>query len=291
MQTPVALILFNRPELTARVFAAIRGARPARLFLIADGPRTSAERARTDAARGVVAQVDWPCEVSTRFADGNLGCGRNVAAGLDWVFGQCDRAIILEDDCLPHPSFFPFCEELLARYADEHRVSMISGDNFQPADRPVPATGESYYFSAIAHVWGWATWRRVWTRWFDASMQAWPADRETAWLYDLLLDDRVRQTYRRAFDAVHAGRVDTWDAQWQLAVWRSRGLVALPSGNLVSNLGFGADATHTKKADSRDANLPVVPMRFPLAHPRAIVRDAAADLVAWIRSIENKTIA
>lgn len=288
MQTPVALILFNRPDVTARVFEAIRAVRPRQLFLIADGPRHHAERADVEAARAIVAQVDWPCEVMTRFAERNLGCRANVAGGIDWVFSLADRAIILEDDCLPDPSFFRFCEELLDHYADDPRVSMISGDNFQSINN---LRSESYYFSAIAHVWGWATWRRVWTRWFDISMPTWPVERETAWLHDLLLDDRVRRTYRAAFDAVSTGHVDTWDAQWQLAVWRSRGLVALPAVNLVTNLGFGPRATHTKQSTSLDANLPVEPMRFPLRHPESIRRDPSADLATWRRSLDRKTIA
>jgi hypothetical protein len=286
--TPVVLILFNRPDVTARVFASIRAARPSQLLLIADGPRNDAERALTDAARAA-ADVDWSCDVHRRYADANLGCRANVWQGLDWVFDRCDEAVILEDDCLPDPTFFPYCTELLARYRDDPRVAMISGDNFQSA--PPRDDGHGYYFSAIAHVWGWATWRRAWRRWFDVSMKTWPADRESAWLRDLLIEDEVRATYRRAFDAVHEGKVDTWDAQWQLAVWRSRGLVALPSVNLVSNLGFGESATHTKKADSPDANLPTAAMQFPLRHPPEIRRDAAADLATWRRSLARKTIA
>jgi hypothetical protein len=285
---PVALILFNRPELTARAFEAIRAARPTRLFLIADGPRDQGERDLTDAARDVVSNVDWSCDVQRKFADANLGCRASVSQGLDWVFDRCDEAIILEDDCLPDPTFFPYCDQLLHHYRDDPRVAMISGDNFQPTPR---TDGPSYYFSAIAHVWGWATWRRAWRRWYDVSMKTWPADRESAWLRDLLLDDEVRTTYRRAFDAAYEGRVDTWDAQWQLAVWRSRGLVALPRVNLVSNIGFGVTATHTRRADSPDANLPTAAVRFPLVHPPAIRRDAEADLATWRRSMACKTIA
>jgi len=286
LRTPVALILFNRPELTARVFRAIRAARPRQLFLIADGPRNEAESRLTAAARQAVADVDWDCTVHRNFAESNRGCRRAVGQGIDWVFQHCDEAIILEDDCLPEPTFFRFCEELLERYHDDRRVSMISGDNFQPA----PRSGESYYFSSISHVWGWATWRRAW-RYFDIEMKSWPKDRESPWLAELLMDDTVRVTYRRNFDAVFEGKVDTWDAQWQLAVWRSGGLVALPNVNLVSNLGFGADATHTRRADSRDANLPTQPMRFPLVHPSDVCRDTEADLLTWRRSLATRTIA
>jgi hypothetical protein len=162
---------------------------------------------------------------------------------------------------------------------------MISGDNFQSA----PRGAASYYFSAIAHVWGWATWRRVWKH-FDVYMNSWPADRDSGWLADLLGDEQVLKTYQSAFDAVHAGKVDTWDAQWQLAVWRSGGLAALPNANLVSNLGFGAEATHTKLRQSRDANLATTAMEFPLIHPTSPARDVEADLNTWRRSMATRTI-
>jgi hypothetical protein len=286
LQAPVVLILFNRPRVTERVFRAIAEARPSRLLLIADGPRNAAEKRLTDAARAAVECIDWPCEVERDYAEANLGCRRRVGSGLDWVFERCDEAIILEDDCLPHPSFFRFCDELLDRYHADARVAMISGDHFQPG----PRGKASYYFSAIAHVWGWATWRRAW-RGFDVTMSDWPADRHSDRLRRLLLDEQVLSVYRSAFDAVHAGRVDTWDAQWQHAVWRSGGLVALPNVNLVTNLGFGADATHTRKSDSPDANLPVEALAFPLIHPPAIERDVEADRHTWRRHFSTGTIA
>lgn len=285
LRTPVALMLFNRPAETERVFAAIAAARPKKLLLIADGPRNDSERELTDAARRAVSKIDWDCQVDTNFAEENLGCRQRVASGLDWVFARCEKAIILEDDCLPQPTFFTFCEELLERYSDDPRVSMISGDNFQSG----PRGDSSYYFSSIAHVWGWATWRRVWRN-VDVEMNTWPVDRDSKWLADLLVQPKVLSVYQRAFDAVHSGKVDTWDAQWQLAVWKSGGLVALPNRNLVTNLGFGDTATHTRKADSRDANLPTSAMPFPLIHPLEISRDVEADLLTWGRSFETRTI-
>ena len=128
---PVALIVFNRPDLTAQVFAAIRNARPAKLFVIADGPRNRAEEEACRAARKAAQLVDWECEVKTNFSDTNLGCGRRPASGLDWVFRQTEEAIILEDDCLPAPSFFSFCESLLEHYRHDARVMHIGGCNFQ----------------------------------------------------------------------------------------------------------------------------------------------------------------
>lgn len=286
MKTPVALFLFNRPELTRRVFDAIAAARPRQLFLVADGPRDQTERHRCDAARAVTECIDWPCEVRRDFADANLGCRRRMAGGIDWVFAQVERAILLEDDCVPDPSFFPFCEQLLDRYALDERVMMISGDNFQFG---VSRTDASYYFSKITHVWGWGTWRRAW-RHYDVTMRDWPAVRDSPWLEAHLGDRAVAAVFRRIFDNVHAGRVDTWDSQWTYAVWRQGGLTALPSGNLVTNVGFGADATHTKADQSIYSRLPTVPMRFPLRHPEEVEPHAEADAFSLRQLVGSKSV-
>ena len=273
LDTPVALFLFNRPEPTARVFARIAEARPRQLFLIADGPRTEAERPRCEAARQAVSRVDWDCHVRRNFSDENLGCRVRMSSGIDWVFSQVEEAILLEDDCLPHPTFFPYCAELLARFGEDERIVMISGDNFQRGRRRTPF---SYYFSRIPHVWGWATWRRAW-RHYDVTINRWPELRDAGWLEATLRDADVARAYRRLFDDTHSGKIDTWDYQLTLAAWQQEALTVLPEVNLVTNLGFGPDATHTKACNSPDAALPVHPMEFPLRHPEQVQRCVEAD--------------
>ena len=271
---PVAFFVFNRPDTTALVFEAIRQAAPPRLLVVADGPRPDhpGEAERCAAVRAIVAGVDWPCDVSFNFSDINLGCRRRVSTGLDWVFESVEEAIILEDDCLPDQSFFPFCAELLTRYRDDHRIAMISGNNFQQGAR---GREESYYFSRYPEIWGWATWRRVWEL-YDADMKLWPEFRSGGWLESTFRTKRLARFWREAFDTVHSGGLDTWDYQFSFCCLKDNALCVIPSVNLVSNLGFGADATHTKIA-CRLSKLPIEPMPFPLRHPRHITRDISAD--------------
>ena len=273
LKTSVALFLFNRPELTAAVFDRIAQQRPMRLFLIADGPRTEADRSLCDAAREAVSHIDWDCEIHRNFSDVNLGCRRRMSIGIDWVFEHVDEAILLEDDCLPHPTFFRFCSELLDRYQDEDQIGMISGDNFQRGRR---RTSDSYYFSRIPHVWGWATWARAW-RHYDVTMRRWPQLRQTDWLDACLDDPALAAAFTRIFDDTYHGRIDTWDYQWAFANWSRDALTILPEVNLVSNLGFGPAATHTTSLASPDAALPLSAMHFPLRHPPRIERCAEAD--------------
>ncbi|MBK8640040.1 MAG: glycosyltransferase family 2 protein [Chromatiaceae bacterium] len=271
--TAIAYIVFNRPEHTRTTFAAIRAEQPALLFIIADGPRpnNSADAVRCEEVRQIVEEVDWPCEVKHNYADRNLGCKARVSSGLDWVFSHVDQAIILEDDCLPHPDFFGFCDTLLHRYVDDERVWAITGDNFQSGQRRGNA---AYYFSKYPHCWGWATWRRAW-RHYDGDLSFWPSWRQTqAWAWSA--PDLVERRYWEGiFDRMARNEIDTWDYPWTASVWFGGGLTATPNVNLVSNIGFGPDATHTAAAVHQDG-LPSARLG-PLTHPKQVRQNLAAD--------------
>ena len=276
--TPVALIIFNRPEVTERVFREIARARPKKLLVVADGPRQGrvGEAEKCAATRAIVERVDWDCEVLKNYSQVNLGCGRRPATGLQWVFEQAEEAIILEDDCLPNPTFFRYCDELLATYRHDERVMHISGDNwgFSPAHQAF-----SYFFSCYCCSWGWASWRRAF-RYYDHEMKLWPSLRDTPWLLDILGDPEAVDFWRPKFEAAYRSGlegVDGWDWQWLFACWAHRGLSILPSTNLISNIGFGPDATHLQRADDERANFGTAEMAFPLTHPSYMARDRGID--------------
>lgn len=274
-RTPIAFIIFNRPDTTAQVFSEIAKVRPPKLLVVGDGPRVSrpGEAENVAATRAIIEQVDWPCEVLTNFADVNLGCKRRVSSGINWIFEQVEEAIILEDDCLPHPSFFRFCQEMLERYRDDERVAMVSGDNFL-FDR-VPMS-ESYYFSRYLHIWGWASWRRAWKD-YDVEIRDWPYVQRSG-LIKYSIRHRGEQAYwRQAFKEVYQGRLDTWDYQWVLSSWIQNRLAIMPSVNLISNIGFGPRATHTTGV-SIYAAMPTREIDFPLCHPRYVFPHPAADM-------------
>ena len=274
LKTPVALLIFNRPTMVARIFAEIARARPEKLLIIADGPRSDQpeEAAKCAAARAVVEKVDWDCDVFRNYSEVNLGCGLRPASGINWVFENVEEAIILEDDCLPHPTFFRFCEELLEHYREDERVMTISGNNFQYG---TSRTENSYYFSQYPHTWGWATWRRAWAL-YDFEVKLWPRLRETSWLLDTLGDQESDDYWRPIFDSL-SERSDVWDYQWIFSCWAQHALAILPNVNLISNIGWGKDSTHTKALDNPSANLATEALRFPLDHPACMVRNREAD--------------
>jgi hypothetical protein len=278
LNTPVALTIFNRPDTTAAVFAQVAKARPPSLLVVADGPRPHrvGDPEKCAAAREIIERVDWDCELLTNYSEVNLGCKQRMASGLDWVFDTVDRAIILEDDCLPHPTFFRFCEELLERYQGNEDIMMVAGSNFGYEQSRVE---HSYYFSRYTNVWGWASWRRAW-RHFDVDMSSWPMVRDAGLINGILGGHRAGVRWTRAFDRAYEGSVDTWDTQWKFACWLQGGLTVLPTVNLVSNVGFGSEATHTTSATHRLADMPTRAMDFPLRHPPLVVCNGKAD--DWI---------
>ncbi|HEX9639336.1 MAG TPA: glycosyltransferase family 2 protein [Acidobacteriota bacterium] len=253
--------------------------KPRRLFIVADGPRNDADRGRCLAARAITDAIDWDCEVTRNYADRNLGCKRRMASGIEWVFGQCEQAIVLEDDAVADPCFFSFCAELLERYRGDERVMMVSGQSFSER-RWTNRNG--YYFSRFPLIWGWASWARAW-RHYDLEMKPWLELRHSQWLEQFLGDRELARGWRDNFDAVAFRGLDTWDYQWTFACWRAQGLVAVPNVNLVTNIGFGQDATHTKKAGSHLAHLRRRAIGFPLRHPQRVAVDRRRDSEALRR--------
>ena len=251
--------------------------------MIADGPRRDHpdDADKCAASRAVIERVDWECNVFKDYSDVNLGCGRRPATGISWVFEHVEEAIILEDDCVPDPSFFRFCEGLLARYRRDERVMMISGDNFLPGSACQPY---SYYFCRSTGLWGWATWRRAW-RYFDMGIESWSSLRDSSWVLDIQADPSAASYWHEIFDRIHdsGDAVDIWDYQWTFAVWSQRGFAISPSVNLVYNIGFGKDATHTKSATGRNTSIPSSKISFPLRHPPHVALDPDVDRLIFER--------
>ena len=268
-------MVFNRPGPTAQVFAEIARQQPRTLLVIADGPRTNhPEDAECCArARAIIDQVDWDCVVHRNYADTNLGLRLRISSGLNWAFGSVEEAIVLEDDCLPHPTFFRFCEELLERYRNNPRVMHISGDNFQFGRHQITT---SYYFSRYPHIWGWASWRRAWAH-YDVELMAWTETADRNRYLRSLDDSSERSFWGKCWDDVSQGVINTWDYQWAFACLAQEGLCVMPAQNLVSNIGFGGPATNTVSQQGLFDRMVTFPMRFPLSHPTRIERDARAD--------------
>ncbi len=276
MGTPVAFLIFNRPDTTEKVFEAIRQAKPAKLLVVADGPRKNkpGEAEKCAATRAIINRVDWNCEVLTNFSDINLGCKKRVSSGLDWVFSQVEEAIILEDDCIPAPSFFNFCQTLLEYYRHDKRIMHIAGTNVQPVSR----TKYSYYFSKYNPCWGWATWRRAW-KYYDIEMKTWYEENKQEQINFICEDAYEQIEWTNLFNKTFNNLNNSWAYRWTYTCWMQNGLSIIPNTNLVSNIGFDANATHTI-GDSPLANLPTTDI-CQIKHPPMMIRHRTADIYTF----------
>jgi hypothetical protein len=285
MKTPIAFIIFRRPEPTARVFQQIRHQRPERLFIIADGPRqgNTQDLELTTKARSVVEDIDWPCEVTRIYSDTNLGLRQRILTGLDDVFQRVDRAIILEDDCLPNQSFFEFCSELLSKYLETQSVALVAGSNFAPYKR----AKADYFLSHTTLIWGWATWADRW----KAFRQSPQVEQWTDSEIEEVAETFSSRSQKREFIGLMkiANRLNTWDVS--LAVWvrQRRMLTAIPRLNLVENIGFGQDATHTK-FESFDVVPPADNFSEPVRHPATLEIEPNREKRMWrVKSVRWMT--
>ena len=272
--TPVLFLIFNRPDSTLRVFNEIRRAQPSQLFVAADGPREDklGEADRCMQVRRIIDTVDWDCEVVKLYREENLGCRKAVSSAIDWFFENVEEGIILEDDCLPSRTFFRFCQELLEYYRNDVRVMQICGSNLL---KEWTRSNYSYLYSNYGPIWGWASWRRAWT-YYDVNMTLWPKIKQLNRYKDFCQNEEEAEFRLQLYDKVFRGEIDTWDYQWGFAKMINSGFSITPTRNLISNIGFGKFATHTKCA-SLLSNLQLYDIEFPLHHPAFLIRDKEYD--------------
>ncbi|MFC5413072.1 nucleotide-diphospho-sugar transferase [Larkinella bovis] len=279
METPILLIIFNRPDTTQRIFDIIRVVKPKYLFIAADGPRpdnpTDIEACR--AARAIIEQVDWPCTVRTLFRTENRGCGQGPAEAITWFFDHVEEGIILEDDCLPTEDFFDFCTKMLTYYRGSPNISVISGTNLMLKWK---STRQPYLFCLTGPTWGWATWKRAW-QYFDYNLTEWGNESNRDIVKKLLREVEYKY-WGTIFDELYkCRRTDVWDYQWYLARLINCPISIVPSVNLVSNIGYGKGATHTIYK-SAIIEMPIFSYRYDLFF-RDIELDKLFDRVVFER--------
>lgn len=282
-KSAVLFLIFNRPEFTARVFEQIRAAKPPRLYVAADGPRpaVAGDAVLCARTRDIINAVDWDCRLLTLFRDENMGCKMGVSTAISWFFEHEDEGIVLEDDCLPENSFFMFCDTLLEKYRHDERVMHITGCNLQFGKKWGDA---SYYFSNRVHVWGWAGWKRVW-RGYDLSLEKFAGIDVREQFKNIYADDFVAEAWVRIFDEMRAGEINSWAYALDFEVFFNNGLVIIPNKNLISNIGFAVDATHTTAQGDGYAGIPHGHIE-EISHPYVMIPQKAADLTIMYRDFD-----
>jgi hypothetical protein len=277
-ETPILFLIFNREDTTRQVFEAIRRQRPKYLFVAADGARKNkpGEIETCRRVRDIATQIDWDCELKTLFRDENLGCKIAVSSAITWFFDNVEQGIILEDDCLPDSSFFPYCEELLNRYKDDDRIGHISGNCFLP---DTVDKNYSYNFCSFSHIWGWASWRRVWKN-YDVNFSYWGKYKYDKEKRNSIFNSIREKIYFSSFISntlSNENRINTWDVQYLFMLRVQNQLSLYPGVNLVTNIGLNSElATHTSKKNNKNF-IPLSSISFPLKHPEYVLRNKELD--------------
>ncbi|MDD5363584.1 MAG: hypothetical protein PHN88_15790 [Ignavibacteria bacterium] len=287
LNTPILFLIFNRPDTTYEVFECIRKVKPKKLFVSADGPRANkpGEDEKCRLTREVIKKIDWDCELHTDFSDVNLGCKKGVTKGINWFFSNVDEGIILEDDCLADESFFTLCSSLLEKYRDNENIMHIGGVNFQDGIKRGDA---SYYFSRLCHVWGWATWKRAWSN-YDVEIKNYDSGKYDSVIGSVIPNGEIRSYYKKYFELVKNNLMDTWDFQWVWTVWSNNGLSIIPNENLVKNIGFGEEATHTTDNSSSLSGINTGKIST-LVHPGKIEPLPEADRYTYYKKIKRSKL-
>ncbi len=276
METPILFIIFNRQETSLKVFESIKTIKPKSLYIASDGPRNNIlnEKEIVLSLRDkIIKKINWECNVSTRFLNTNIGMKKAVPGAIKWLFEKEEKGIILEDDCLPDPSFFIFCEEMLEKYKDNEKIMHISGNFFQ--NKPIGSA--DYYFSKIPHIWGWATWKRAWEK-YDITMTNYSEFLKSKKIENYFKNERCSTAWKHLFDQVYYEKSQTWDFQWTYILFKNDGLAITPNKNLVTNIGFGEMAENCKDEKNKFANLKTEDLLFPLKHSEKIIPDINADI-------------
>ncbi|MCD8363510.1 MAG: hypothetical protein LUC98_11255 [Lachnospiraceae bacterium] len=268
---PVVVIVFNRYELAKKMLDCLEKLRPGRLFVVSDGPRKekSGEQEKVERVRALFEHLNWPCELTRIYAETNMGCDERIPTGLDQVFAQVERAVILEDDCIPGEDFFAYAEEMLEHYENCSQVMMVSGSNPCPKYQ----MEKSCCFTARVYTWGWATWRRAW-KYYCADASRWEEIQRDG-SFAAAYPARTRYYLKKEFGYYFQRGKCPWDYLWWISCLGEGGLCVVPKVNLISNEGFGEDATHTQGRE--DYRMETCEMEFPLDYPEEVARDRKFD--------------
>lgn len=272
--TPVAIVVFNRLDRAEDLYKVLRKIKPRKLYIISDGPRNKDEMIVVEKVRKLFDSIDWECDVHKDYSQVNLGCDRRIITGLDWVFETANEAIILEDDCYPDESFFPYCYELLKKYEGNNKISYISGTNIAN----VSDIEESYYFGYRSSNWGWATWADRWKN-FDRSLDTWDSIRKSNIIYELYppkIADQITDEIERNFEK----EPYPWDFLWWVDSLSKMRLSITPKKNLILNIGFASNATHTLEKPFF-YNVKKHTMEFPIIHPTKVCRNQKMEF-EWL---------
>lgn len=240
----ILIIIFNRPDFSALLLKQLEILKPTKLYIVSDGARDEQEKIIVEESRMIFNTIGWKCDIKYNYATYNMGLKNRIISGIDWVFENEEQLIILEDDCIPHPDFFPFCETMLAKYKNDENVMCINGCNLNQI--LTINNNASYFFSRYANSWGWATWRDSWNK-FDRDLKGLhDTDINTKFKRVLPSGLRARLYWKYIFSKVQSSHINSWAFRWMFTLFENNAFAIVPKINLISNKGADSRSTNTR---------------------------------------------
>lgn len=292
MKIPVVVIIFNRPDKTKILYESLKKYKPSKLLIISDGPRSNFanEKGKVVQSRKIFEKIEWECEILFNNSETNLGCRERIISGLNWVFSKVEKAIILEDDCIPTTEFFTYMEILLDRYQDRKKISSICGTNFLSDSYEVK---DSYLYSKYCNVWGWGTWKDRWFK-IDSQLKGLGKIKKKKFLIKYLGSFRAYLYWHWLLDRVDRKKIDSWAYIWNFTNFIEEKISIIPSTNLLTNIGIGKDSNHTQSLPYKyiSSQESTKKLTFPLKYPSNFLLDSEHDLkvedTIFSKSIYNR---
>lgn len=281
---PILVVAFNRPDQLFRVLQVVKEIKPESIYISIDGPRENNPKdiEKVRIVKDLINSIEFCKVVRTKISDVNLGSQKSVSQAVTWFLNEVGEGIILEDDCLPDPSFFKFCGEMLEKYRNCTNIMQISGFNLLSGKH---LSKYDYYFSNFGWSWGWATWKRAWDK-FDLEMRGWGLFKQLGFHNSFpFYPERID-----TFNAIAGGKGKMWDFMWAYSIAINSGLSIVPTFSLIKNIGFTRDATHPVSSKrARLFDVPVKPITLPLNHPDFFYPDITYDK-KLIKYVHKKTL-
>ena len=282
-KVPILLLVFKIPKNIKKILKILEKIKPYKIYISADGPRqyNIDDRKLCDQTKNLFNKLNWKCLIKRNYLKSNLGCKEAVSKGISWFFKNEKSGIILEDDCIPNLDFFKFCQLNLKRYKDVKKIGCITGNNFQKKiDKK-----KTYYFSRYPHCWGWATWSRAWKA-YDKDISFWPSYKKTDNWKNYFKNNIEQKYWTKIFNNIHDNKIDSWAYPWSLCLWKNKMLTITPSVNLVKNIGFGKEATHTiTDYDDQQYETNKLPKKW--IHPNEIIPNFRNDELIFRNHIKG----
>tara|TARA_A100001388_G_scaffold274668_1_gene258691 strand:+ start:226 stop:1173 length:948 start_codon:yes stop_codon:yes gene_type:complete len=272
-KTPILILVYNRSKYLDRLISILRNIKAKNIYVSFDGPKKNQfDIIKCNNVKKEIEKINWKCHISKNYLKVNNGCKKGVSKGLKWFFSNVDRGIILEDDCQPNSDFFIFLEWALNKYKKNNKIGGITGNNFLKNKIHIK---ETYYYSKYAHCWGWATWKRTWLK-YDKNIKFWK-DFKSSKLWNKYIDNEIEKKYwEKIFNNVKNNSLDSWAYPWMLSIWRNNQMIITPKKNLVLNLGFSLEATHTNST-FHDFNYQSFKLKKPYSSPSEMEINKVAD--------------